>query len=190
MSELILHLNQRNISVIAHIADQDNTTIFAQALKSAQELNIPPHWHQIWNNYIAALVESHIRIKEGPDEIMWCLSKNGAFNPKSGYLGLINYRQPENAQDWWQAIWKLKTPSRTKLFFWCVLSNKVPIGDSLTHRAIHRPHWCVLCKQAFESTDHIFLKCDATVNLWRSIVTEIQFIGRWEGENINQAWEN
>jgi len=41
--ELILHLNQRDISVIAQITDQENTTIFAQAWKSAIQLHIPPH---------------------------------------------------------------------------------------------------------------------------------------------------
>jgi len=56
--ELILHLNQKDISVIAHIVDQVNSTIYAQAWKFANQLNIPPHWHQIWNNYTSTLTHT------------------------------------------------------------------------------------------------------------------------------------
>eukprot|EP00253_Pinus_taeda_P035330 PITA_35330 len=69
--ELVQILEQQNTRVIAYIADQENSSIFTQAWKSAAHLNLPPEWHQYWEDYTNALSESHIPIKDGPDELMW-----------------------------------------------------------------------------------------------------------------------
>ncbi len=163
--DLILLLNQRDITVIAHITDHDNTTILSQGWKSADALHLPPQWHRDWQEYIDALIESHIRILEGPDELRWSMDDNGIYTPKAGYLTISSHRQPENPLDWWHLIWKINAPSRTRLFFWCVLSNKVPTGDLLTHQSFQGPSWYVLCKQDSETSDHLFLKCDFSKNL-------------------------
>lgn len=84
--ELTQLLNQHNMKVIAHIADQENSSVFIQAWKSTTQLNLPPYWHHIWNEYTNALSEYHICIKEGPDELMWSKSESGFYTPKEGYL--------------------------------------------------------------------------------------------------------
>eukprot|EP00253_Pinus_taeda_P029842 PITA_29842 len=187
--ELIQYLNQQEIKIIAHIANQENTTIFAQGWKSAHQLSIPPQWHQECQGYIISLIESHIRINEGPDELVWSLAENGLYTPKASYLRLISNRQPELVHAWWQSIWKLGSPPRTKLFFWCVLSNKVPTKDSLSYHTFQGPHWCALCKKSLETTEHIFLRCETLRSLWQTISCSIQLTSKWEGENICRAWE-
>jgi len=87
--DLIMYLHAHEIRVFSHIADQQNMDIFSQAWKSAQKLNLPPCWHQEWHEYIATLSKSHIRIKEGLDELVWCLAENAIYSPKSGYSSLI-----------------------------------------------------------------------------------------------------
>jgi len=88
--DLIQNLNSHDIKVLEHIADQMNTTIFSQGWKYAQQLDIPPLWHGEWKDYINALTESHIKIKEGLNELVWCLAENGIYTPKAGYLKLIS----------------------------------------------------------------------------------------------------
>lgn len=102
--ELVQILEQQNIKVIAHIADQDNTSIFILAWKIAAQLNLPLEWHQIWEDYTIALSESHIRIKEGPDEVMWDKADHSFYTPKEGYLVLIGNKKPEVMQFWWTII--------------------------------------------------------------------------------------
>eukprot|EP00253_Pinus_taeda_P012292 PITA_12292 len=145
-------------------------------------------WHQAWESYREALTESHIRITEGRDELIWSPSDAGYYTPKDGYTLLISHKKPESLMDWWQNIWKLSTPPRSKLFFWCILRNKVPTGDNLQRRAHHGPTWCVLCKTASESTDHLFLHCSAGIDLWTNIKNTIAYNGFWAGQNIMEAW--
>lgn len=68
--ELIQHLHSHEIKVIAHIVDPLNTNIFSQGWKSTLQLDIPPQWQQEWHEYTNALCESHMRIKEGPNELI------------------------------------------------------------------------------------------------------------------------
>eukprot|EP00253_Pinus_taeda_P027166 PITA_27166 len=115
--DLILHLQAQNIRFFAQIADHQHSDIFSQAWKSAQQLNLPIHWHQEWAQYIVALTDSNIRIKQGLDELIWCIADHGSYAPKLGYTALIAHRMPDLLQPWWHTIWKLKASPRSKLFF-------------------------------------------------------------------------
>eukprot|EP00253_Pinus_taeda_P026585 PITA_26585 len=159
--DLIQHLHSQVIRVLADIVDPQNSSIFEQRWKSAHQINLPPVWHQDWMEYITALSEAHIRIKYEPDELMWHLSGNGIYTPKSGYLALISHKIPDAISFWWHTVWKLTAPPRQKLFFWCILKGVVPTGDYLMHRAVHGLTWCTLCKQSSESCIHLFLLCPA-----------------------------
>eukprot|EP00253_Pinus_taeda_P023686 PITA_23686 len=140
--------------------------------------------------YINALSESHIRIKQGPDEIIWYHSGNGIYTPKSGYLTLISHKIPDTISFWWQTVWKLTAPPRQKLFFWCILQGVVPTGDYLMHRTVYGPTWCTFCKQSSESCTHLFLFCPAISVIWQAISIAIHHTGKWEGHDINRAWES
>jgi len=135
-----------------------------------------------------ALNKSHIRIKQGSDELVWCLAENGIYAPKIGYGALIMHRKPEPTPSWWWDIWKLNSPPHTRLFFWCVLKDIIPTGDHLTRRSIYGPSWCSLCKAASETTVHLFLQCPATCTLWNNISAHIIFSRNWRGDDITSAW--
>jgi len=102
--ELIQHLHSHEIIVLANIADPLNSTILAQRWKSAHQLNLPQCWHQEWNDYTTNLLESHIRIKEGSDELIWHRSDSSMYSPKSGYQVLISHKVPDLITFWWKAI--------------------------------------------------------------------------------------
>lgn len=104
--DLIAHLSASNIQVISQIADQDHSNIFHQAWKSSLDLNLPRRWHTTWGAYRDALTESHIRISEGPDELVWYQVEHGVYTPKDGYIQLIAHKKLEATASWWQSIWK------------------------------------------------------------------------------------
>eukprot|EP00253_Pinus_taeda_P004952 PITA_04952 len=188
--DLVEYLLTPNIKVIAHIVDLEASDIFHQAWLSPRQLNIPPQWHQAWLSFREALTESHIRITEGSDELIWSPSDAGFYTRKEGYSLLISHRKPDNLLDWWQSIWKLSTTPRSKLFFWCVLRNKVPTGENLQRRAQQGPTWCVFCRAESESTDHLFLLCSIGKTLWTNIKNSLSFNGKWHEQNISEAWED
>lgn len=135
-----------------------------------------------------ALSESHIRIKQGPDELIWCPADHGSYVPKQGYCALIAHRSPDQVHPWWHSIWKLRATPRSKLFFWCALHGIVPTGEQLTRRAIQGPSWCIFCKNASEYTDHIFLFCPTIQTIWRNICQQLGITGDWSGADLQEAW--
>lgn len=94
MANLIQLLHDQNVTHIAHITDRENTSILHQAWRSAHQLTIPPHWHNLWEEYTQALSKAHIHISDDEDEIIWALSKFGRYTPKVGYLVLAESRKP------------------------------------------------------------------------------------------------
>lgn len=129
--ELKIFLRVANITHIGHIADLEHTTLFQQALKLAQRLNIPQQWTQQWNAYIGALTKAHIQLGEGEDEVIWDLSKAGKYTLKEGYLVLVEARRPQSIMSQWKHLQKLKVSPRNRLIMWTILKNKFPIGDNL-----------------------------------------------------------
>lgn len=186
--ELVQYLAAQGIRVISQIADQEQTDLFHQAWKNSAQLNLPQRWHDAWSEYCAALMESHVRISEGSDEIIWHLADSGRYTPKEGYVHIIWQRKPEVLERWWNSLWKLSASPRSKIFTWCVLRNRVPTGEHLMRRAQFGPSRCALCKGASESTEHLFLHCNAVLQLWNNIKQVIQYTGGWRGIDLINAW--
>ena len=95
------------------------------------------------------------------------------------------------APRWWnKSIWKLKCPAKTRLFFWCILHNKVPTWDFLQKRGKQGPSWCSLCKSADENTQHLFLFCPFNSSLWAETLSLINIPLLWHGDDISKAWNH
>eukprot|EP00253_Pinus_taeda_P025399 PITA_25399 len=128
---LIRHLNDRGITHIIHAGDPANSTFLQQAWLNAHNLEIPAQWHAVWMEYTDALTQAHIRLTEGPDEIIWAFAKHGAYAPKLGYMKLIEPIRPPNIHPTWRALWKLKSAPRTRLLMWNILFDKIPMSTNL-----------------------------------------------------------
>eukprot|EP00253_Pinus_taeda_P029778 PITA_29778 len=150
--ELRLHLADQGISHLSHIADNERSSLAQQAWKSGLALNIPLQWQQQWRLFITALMEPHIRITEGEDELIWAFAKNGNYAPKIRYLVLMEPLKPPDSETRWNLIWKLKAATRTKLLLWSILNNKVPTRANLMKRSFVGPFWCHLCRSNNEDT--------------------------------------
>ena len=71
------------------------------------------------------------------------------------------------------------------------LENKVHCWENLIKRGFNGLGWCALCRNAGETTLHLFLSCPYYVEVW---VECCKLLGlgpacRWEGDSIIHAWE-
>lgn len=129
-----------------------------------------------------------MRIKFGPDELVWIPTEYGKYAPKLGYISLLSDRKLEITKEWWRKIWTLKTPLWSRLFMWSVLSNKTLTGDSLLHISIYGSNWCVFCKRDSKSNEHLFLLRPVVVQLWQAITQQLSIKNTWQEPSILQAW--
>eukprot|EP00253_Pinus_taeda_P020716 PITA_20716 len=159
---LVLHSNNRGIKFLSQIGDQQHSTIYSQA----------------WLTDRAA-----------EDELIWAISKTGLYSPKLGYHKLIEAKNPDSHKSWWSSIWPLQAQPRTRLLMWNTLANKIPTGSNLMKRALAGPTWCVLCRQAEESTLHLFLTCSTTRDIWAQVIQALNINANWQGVDIQSAWD-
>ena len=52
----------------------------------------------MWNDYLAILESSHVRLSNEDDALVWNLSKTGKYSPKEGYAQLM-HRDVDHI--WW-----------------------------------------------------------------------------------------
>lgn len=91
---------------------------------------------------------------------------------------------------WWaKSLWKLKCPKKARLFFWCVLKQKIPTWDVLQARFKQGPGRCPLCKDDSETIHHLFLGCPFTKRVWKEVSNLLKKQLRWEGESVLAIWE-
>ena len=110
---------------------------------------------------------SMIKIQVAEDELIWNGASSGKYTPKEGYNFLSAQNYDVRPEWWWQKIWKFHCPPETRLFWCCVLENKVPCWENLIKRGFNSLGWCALCRNAGESTAHLFLSCPYCVEVWK-----------------------
>jgi len=98
--DLIQYLSNASITYLEQIANPEHSNIFTQAWKSVIHLGIPDNWHPDWLSYTNALTESHVRIIDGEDELIWAHAKHGNYTPKDRYPIIYSAHKPP-VIDWW-----------------------------------------------------------------------------------------
>jgi hypothetical protein len=140
--------------------------------------------------YITSLKRSQIRLRDYEDELIWDLTTSGIYTPKDGYIKLnLDLVQREPVW-WWKKIWKLACPTKSRLFMWNVLTNKVSTWDILQKRNNYGPWRCSLCKSEGESTLHIFLECQFIKDVWIEVSRHLKHRCSWNGLSLEQAWQD
>ena len=113
-----------------------------------------------------------------PDTPKTVLSRNSAYNFHKNHgvtkLGTV----------------KVRTPTmKEKIFTWCTLANKIPTWDHIQKRQIAGPGWCSLCKDNEESTNHLFLNCNFSKQVWEQPQYLTSSSSKWEGPTLEDAWK-
>ena len=85
-------------------------------------------------------------LSQQEDEFRWNLHPNGQFSVKSHYLAMIHNDK---------CLWKLKAPSKIKVFLWYLHRGVVLTKDNLVIRNWHGSKQCCFCHKD-ETIKHLF----------------------------------
>ncbi|XP_058759807.1 uncharacterized protein LOC131633112 [Vicia villosa] len=105
----------------------------------------------------------HIPIVPRPDGRVWTDSPNGDITAKISF----NFKRSIGlCKDWWQWIWSKSIPPFKSAFVWKLLYCKVSTDEQWHRRNFSFPSRCCLCKEAQETTHHLFFNCKFASFLW------------------------
>lgn len=187
--DLIQHLDRRGLRFLSQVEKPGHSSIWGQAWKNGEELELDPRWWNDWNTFTQELFRSNVRLSDRQDELIWAHAESESYAPKNGYSFLMS-RKGWGEPEWWsKSLWKLKSPPKSKILFWCILRGKIPTWDILQNRFMHGPGRCSLCKAEAESINHLFLKCPEALKIWGEIGLLLNKQLVWEGDNIKDAWQ-
>eukprot|EP00253_Pinus_taeda_P016263 PITA_16263 len=186
---LLRHLDSKGIVHLYQVEKIGQSTIWGQAWKSGEDLEISPLWWNEWHIFIQELERSNVRIRDRLDQLDWAHADSGSYVPKAGYSFLMSKKGWEDPSWWAKTLWKLKCPKKSRLFFWCVLKQKIPTWDVLQARFKQGLGICPLFKDDSETIPHLFLGCPFTKRVWKEVTNLLKKHLRWEGESVLAIWE-
>jgi hypothetical protein len=116
----------------------------------------------------------------------WHYEWNGLFTVRSAYRMLINTREQRSAwledrlgssrvseeEKGWSMLWKVKVPSKLKVFLWRLARQSLPTADVAHHRHMAPHSMCVVCGEQ-DSWRHSLLDCLQARSVWALAPEEI-----------------
>eukprot|EP00253_Pinus_taeda_P026324 PITA_26324 len=186
---LVSALKDRGLYTLNQVDDPRASSIWSQGWIQGRYLLLEEEWLEEWDHFRRDLLNSSVRLSDSPDELRWVFAQNGLYSPKMGYKWMMTQKGWENLEWWVKPLWKLKGPAKSRLFFWSVLLQKVPMWDFLQKRGRIGPGWCPLCKDSVESAQHLFLFCPFNTSLWAKTLRLLKIPFRWEGQGLLEAWQ-
>ena len=118
-----------------------------------------------------SLLHFHTPRGEGVDKLVWRSYRKGIFDSRSFYHVL---HVPTEICFPWKSIWGVKAPHRVAFFMWMVAWGRILTCDNLKKRRFVLVGWCCMCKDADETTNHLFLHCSVARKLWSFV---FKFVG-------------
>ena len=88
-----------------------------------------------------------------------------------------NARNPDIAASL-KKLWKSQVPKKCKFFIWTATYNEIFTMEKIQRRLENlclNPNQCVLCKKSNETTDHIFLLCPYSRNIWNTTKNQLNY---------------
>jgi hypothetical protein len=97
---------------------------------------------------------------ERKDTMTWKLRSSGKFDVRSFYCAL---HSSHRTLFLWKLIWGVKAPRRISFFLWTAARGSILTCDNLMRRGHVLAGWCCMCKNHWETGDHLLLHCEAAV---------------------------
>ena len=114
------------------------------------------------------------------DFIAWSGTSHGRYSVRSGYHMQWRHQFGSRADQLalpgssannpvWKILWKLKIPSKVKIFIWRALHGITPLKCILINRHIGTSGECPICHQGAEDVCHLLFVCPTARDLWTSL---------------------
>jgi hypothetical protein len=114
-----------------------------------------------------------VETNAAPDKLIWPHSLNGDYQVKKAYEILThndNVSEPPSPNNthptMWKHLWKIKLPQKILTFTWKILNHALPVKVELNRRGVHCNRDCLMCNNAIETQDHLFLHCELARAVW------------------------
>ena len=104
-------------------------------------------------------------------QLIWPYSITDEYQVKKAYdiithtESSLNPTTPANP-NLWKRLWKIKLPLKILTFTWKLLHHAILVRSELNNRGIKCDRTCILCNNANETQDHLFLHCDLAKAIW------------------------
>ncbi|XP_043697757.1 uncharacterized protein LOC122648611 [Telopea speciosissima] len=110
---------------------------------------------------------SGITCSNREDKKFWAHTLSGNFTVKSAWEAL---RSKAATPGWVATIWNRDLHPRTSVFGWRLALDALPTDHNVRRKAIPLPSRCELCHAATKSSQHLFLDCSFSNQVWREIL--------------------
>lgn len=107
------------------------------------------------------------------EEDQWGWGKTGEYTVKQGYFQMQGKKEPQHPESVWKQIWENFSIPKINFFSWTLFHNKILTRDNLCKRNIASPHRCALCKNALETSVHLFIDCEYAQKVWNNFFTRL-----------------
>jgi len=151
-------------------------------MRSSSWLNI--------RKYINVLSKSHVRIFNHDDDLIWALTTHQVYSPKIGYPIIHVAHKPPFLEGWWSELGNPRLPHKLK--YLCGISSWIKLLQVSTW---WRDYTFVFLRVSFiHSTRNRMIMSSCSTEpydtFWEQVLSSLDIPQRWEGWNINEAWND
>lgn len=82
----------------------------------------------------------------------------------------------------WTKLWRMKVPSKIKVFGWRACQNILPMRVNLARRKIVENDYCELCKRAPENGIHVLWERGVEQDIWAGSSVKLQKCAQGQGD--------
>lgn len=136
------------------------------------EWNLPTYFHVKDDVLTNKILQTTLPIKPVPDALQWLSTTDGHLTNKLTYLFV---RGTCIKVPWHKLVWNTYIPPTRVFICWRFIHNRLPTDENLRKRGCTIVSICCFCKKQLETSDHIFLRCPVTSQIWD-----------WLNQGINQ----
>jgi hypothetical protein len=120
-------------------------------------------WHSLRNVELQPMVE---------DKISWRWSPTANYSARSAYRSFV---EGSTRFAGVRPIWRSWAPFKVKFFAWLAVHKRLWTADRRHHHGLQAHTECILCDQEPESTDHLFVSCSFSKQVWHTILSALNF---------------
>ena len=151
----------------------------------ARVLELIDHEHGVWREELirscfypfeaSQILALPLPAYNREDSFCWQGTISGDYKTSSAYhlIKSLKQNEPESSNQGsgdrdktWERIWKANIPPRSRMFFWRLLHNILPVMKNLESRGVSCLPFCPRCMHQEESVSHAIFTCKEVAMMW------------------------